>query len=209
MIFHGEVINIISRDNTTNLWCVSSLGLFTASLNCHIYTLFLELLFSLQIHCYTSFLFGVWMPFMMQDTLVFSKHYLWTFYLNKATEWLHWLSPVPYLWLQVSKAESLPRALATVCDSGSTSVCFPLLRVLGRFFNAIVQTLLPVLVILFPSSLLQPEIAQCDCCVKQCLLLFLWKLLLASFNSPQYWQAEHTGNSWPFPFLDVFKSTFN
>lgn len=167
MIFHGDVINIISRDNTTNLWCVSSFGPFRDSLSCHSYILFLELLFSLKIHCYTSFIFGVWIPFRMQDAFVLGKHYLWAFYLNKATEWLPWLSPGPYLWLLVSKAESLPRTLATVCDSGSTSVCFPLLRVLGRSFNAFVQTLLPMLVILFPSSLLQPEIAQCDCCVKQ------------------------------------------
>lgn len=96
----------------------------------------------------------------------------------------------------MSKAESLPRIFVTVCDSGSAPVCFTLLRVLGRFFNEFVQILLPMLVIFFfPSGLLQQEIAQCDCCVKQYLLLFLWKLLLASFNSPQYWQADKP----PFP----------
>lgn len=95
----------------------------------------------------------------------------------------------------MSKAESLPRTPATLCDSGSTSVCFPLLRVLGRFFNALVQTLLPMLVIFLPSSFLQQKIARCDCCVKQYLFLFLWKLLLAFVNPPQYWQADKL----PFP----------
>lgn len=57
MIFRGDVINILSRDNTTHLCRVSSFGLFSASLNCHSYTVVLELLFSLQIHCNTSFLF--------------------------------------------------------------------------------------------------------------------------------------------------------